>query len=175
MIALQEPSINFLNKTIAAWDWIPIYPSTHKKHPEKMRTVILVRGDICTESWEQLDFDSEDVTAICIKEEWGTLSIFNIYNDCEHNETIAALTEYHNQNTHNLLGSDSTRQKHHLLWLGDFNRHHPYWDNPEDNRLFTKRACDAAEVLLRCYVTAGTFTRRGLSRLPYDKTQVQGI
>jgi hypothetical protein len=27
----------------------------------------------------------------------------------------------------------------------------------------------------RCYVTAGTFTRRGLSRLPYDKTQVQGI
>jgi hypothetical protein len=26
-----------------------------------------------------------------------------------------------------------------------------------------------------CYVTAGTFTRRGLSRLPYDKTQVQGI
>jgi hypothetical protein len=27
----------------------------------------------------------------------------------------------------------------------------------------------------RCYVTAGTFTRRGLSRLPYDKTQVQSI
>jgi hypothetical protein len=26
-----------------------------------------------------------------------------------------------------------------------------------------------------CYVTAGTFTRRGLSRLLYDKTQVQGI
>jgi hypothetical protein len=29
--------------------------------------------------------------------------------------------------------------------------------------------------LFECYVTAGTFTRRGLSRLPYDKTQVQGI
>jgi hypothetical protein len=26
-----------------------------------------------------------------------------------------------------------------------------------------------------CYVTAGTFTRHGLSRLPHDKTQVQGI
>jgi hypothetical protein len=26
-----------------------------------------------------------------------------------------------------------------------------------------------------CYVTAGTFTQHGLSRLPYDKTQVQGI
>jgi hypothetical protein len=32
-----------------------------------------------------------------------------------------------------------------------------------------------AELEARCYVTAGTFTRRGLSRLPYDKTQVQGI
>jgi hypothetical protein len=28
---------------------------------------------------------------------------------------------------------------------------------------------------VHCYVTAGTFTRHGLSRLLYDKTQVQGI
>lgn len=35
IIALQEPSINFLSKTIASRDWIPLYPSTHDKHPEK--------------------------------------------------------------------------------------------------------------------------------------------
>ncbi|KAH9055898.1 hypothetical protein EDB87DRAFT_1566819, partial [Lactarius vividus] len=94
IIALQEPSINFLNKTIAAKDWTPIYPSTHDKHPDKTRSVMLVRGDILTENWEQLDFPSRDVMVICIKEQWGTLTIFNIYNNCTHDNTVerAALT-----------------------------------------------------------------------------------
>ncbi|KAH9052631.1 hypothetical protein EDB87DRAFT_1570290, partial [Lactarius vividus] len=88
IVALQEPAINFLNKSIASRDWVPIYPSTHGKHPHKTRTVTLVRSDLLTESWEQIDFPSGDVTAIRIKETWGTLTLFNIYNDCEHNDTI---------------------------------------------------------------------------------------
>jgi hypothetical protein len=139
IIALQEPAINFLNKTIASRDWIPIYLSMHEKHPEKTRSVTLIRGDILTESWEQLDFPSGDVTAICIKESWGTITIFNIYNDCEHDNTINALTNYHREHTRNILGSETTSQDHHLIWLGDFNRHHPYWDKPEDNRLFISK------------------------------------
>lgn len=35
IVALQEPSINFLNKTIASQDWVPLYPLTHDKQPEK--------------------------------------------------------------------------------------------------------------------------------------------
>ena len=155
IIALQEPSINFLSKTIASRDWIPLYPTTHEKHPEKTRAVILIRGDVLTESWEQLDFPSGDVTALCIKEEWGTLTIFNIYNDCEHDKTLELLTDYHRQHKRNILGSESTHHKHHLIWLGDFNRHHPYWDKPEDNRLFTKEAHDAAEILLRTIADLG--------------------
>ena len=149
IIALQEPSVNFLNKTIATRDWTPLYPSTHEKHPEKTRSITLIRSDLLTESWEQLDFPSGDVTALQVKEEWGTLTIFNIYNDCRHNETLELLTGYHRQHTRDILGTESTHQDHHLLWLGDFNRHHPYWDRPEDNRLFTKDAWEAAEVLLR--------------------------
>jgi len=42
IIALQEPSINFLNKTIAMRDWIPLYPSTHSKQPEKIRSITLI-------------------------------------------------------------------------------------------------------------------------------------
>ena len=149
IIALQEPAINFLNKTIAARDWVPLYPSTHEKQPEKTRSITLIRGDLLTENWEQLDFPSGDVTALRIKEKWGTLTLFNIYNDCEHDDTLEALTSYHRQHLHDILGSETTHQDHHLLWLGDFNRHHPYWDRPEDNRLFTKKAQDAAEVLLK--------------------------
>ena len=56
IIALQEPSINFLNKTIATWDWSPLYPSTHEKQPEKTWSITLIRGDLQTENWEQIDF-----------------------------------------------------------------------------------------------------------------------
>jgi hypothetical protein len=83
IIALREPSINFLNKTITSRDWILIYPTTHEKQPEKTRSITLIRGDLLTESWEQLSFPSRDVTAVRIKEKWGALTIFNIYNDCE--------------------------------------------------------------------------------------------
>jgi hypothetical protein len=39
----------------------------------------------------------------------------------------------------------------------------------------TTRLWKKLSIEEECYVTAGTFTRRGLSRLPYDKTQIQGI
>ena len=29
VVAIQEPAINFQDKTIASKDWIPVYPSTH--------------------------------------------------------------------------------------------------------------------------------------------------
>jgi len=43
----------------------------------------------------------------------------------------------------------------HVLWVGDFNRHHPYWDDPRDTRLFTKDATEAAEKLIEAVVDAG--------------------
>ena len=155
IIALQEPSINFLNKTIATRDWVPLYPTSHEKQPEKTRSIILIRGNLLTENWEQIDFMSGDVTALRIKEKWGTLTIFNVYNDCEHDDTLEALTAHHRQHLRDILGTETTHQDHHLVWLGDFNRHHPYWDKPEDNRLFTRKARDAAEVLLKTVADLG--------------------
>jgi endonuclease/exonuclease/phosphatase family metal-dependent hydrolase len=155
IIALQEPSINFLNKTIASRDWTPLYPSTHKKEPEKTCSVMLIRGDILTESWEQLKFPSRDVTALRVKEQWGTLTIFNIYNDCESDTMIDELTLHHRQHKQDIMGMENTYHDHHLIWLGDFNCHHPLWDKPEDNRLFTKEAHDTEEVLLKAVADQG--------------------
>ena len=42
----------------------------------------------------------------------------------------------------------------HQIWLGDFNRHHPYWDDPRDSRLFTDTAMEAAEPLLEAVADA---------------------
>lgn len=43
----------------------------------------------------------------------------------------------------------------HSIWLGDFNRHHPYWDNLEDMCLFTREAVTTAEALIEAVVEAG--------------------
>ncbi|TFK96424.1 hypothetical protein BDV98DRAFT_470228, partial [Pterulicium gracile] len=36
-----------------------------------------------------------------------------------------------------------------LIWGGDFNCHHPLWDNKANNHLFATSALDQAEHLLR--------------------------
>ena len=43
----------------------------------------------------------------------------------------------------------------HVLWVGDFNRHHPYWDDPHDDRLFTNKATAAAEKLIEAITDVG--------------------
>jgi hypothetical protein len=35
-----------------------------------------------------------------------------------------------------------------MIWAGDFNRHHPLWDNGEDTHLFTQQANRIAEGLI---------------------------
>ena len=43
----------------------------------------------------------------------------------------------------------------HIIWLRDFNRHHLLWDSPEDTRLFTNEATEAAEKLIAMVADAG--------------------
>ncbi|KAI0268073.1 hypothetical protein BGY98DRAFT_925177, partial [Russula aff. rugulosa BPL654] len=42
-----------------------------------------------------------------------------------------------------------------IVWLGDFNRHYPYWDNHNNTRIFTKKATKAAETLIEAVAVAG--------------------
>lgn len=35
-----------------------------------------------------------------------------------------------------------------MIWLEDFNRHHPLWDNDSNHRLFTSEALARAEILV---------------------------
>ena len=153
IVALQEPAINHFSKTIATKDWVPIYPSTHSKHPDRTRSITLISAALTLDSWQQLDFQSEDVTVIQMKGNWGKLTIFNIYNDGQHNDTINLLADYTHRNA-NEIGTDMIGNAH-TVWVGDFNRHHPYWDNPEDTHLFTNEATNVAEVLIGAIAEAG--------------------
>ena len=79
IIVLQEPAINAFNNSIASKDWISVYPTTHHAHPEKTHTLTLIQAAIPTDTWEQIDFPSGDVTLIVLKGNWGKIVIFNIY------------------------------------------------------------------------------------------------
>jgi len=153
ILALQEPAINFNNLSIAAKDWTTIYPTTHGSSPGNTRSLILIRSQISTDSWTQLDFPSGDVTVIQITGAWGKLTLFNIYNDGKHNNTIRLLTKYHKDNQANI--GFNTSGNAHTVWVGDFNRHHPYWDDPGDDRLFTREATIAAELLIEAVAEIG--------------------
>jgi Endonuclease-reverse transcriptase len=134
-------------------DWIALYPTTHKKNPDKSRSVILLRATLCTDNWTQLDFPSSDVTAVQLMGTWRKLTIFNIYNDCNHDHTINALSKFLHKHTDFL--EKATQGSAHVVWLGDFNRHHLHWDNHDDTRLFTKDATKAAETLIAATAEAG--------------------
>ena len=153
LIALQEPAINPFNLTTATKDWTPIYPTPHGATSDRTRAITLIRSNISTDSWTQLDFPSSDVTIIQINGLWGKITIFNIYNDCDNNDTIKLLANYYNRNRAQLERADSGTAN--VIWLGDFNRHHPLWDDPNDDRLFTTEAIHAAEELIEAIADIG--------------------
>jgi len=153
LIALQEPAINHFNYTIATRDWTPIYPSVHGATPNRSRAIMLLHSNISTDSWTQLDFPSSNVTIIQIKGNWGKITIFNIYSNCDNNDTIKLLSNYYSRNRAQLEHADTGAA--HIIWLGDFNRHHPLWDDPDDDRLFTPNAVYAAEELIEAIADTG--------------------
>jgi retrotransposon-encoded endonuclease len=153
IIALQEPSINSFNNSIAAKDWTSVYLTTHHAHPEKTHTLTLIHSAIPTNSWEQIDFPSGDIMLLALKGNWGKLIIFNIYNDGGNDETIKKLTHFHSISPD--ITECPTVGETHILWLGDFNQHHPHWDDPNDTWLFTKEALKAAETLIEVVVALG--------------------
>ena len=153
IVALQEPAVNAFNQSIATRDWITIYPTTHGKDPSNTRSLLLLHTDLSMDTWNQMDLQSGDVTAVQITGPWGKLNIFNIYNEGKSNGTLRMLAKFHDENQVMLGSSDPATS--HTIWLGDFNRHHPYWDDPNDTRIFTREALKAAEVLIEVIAEVG--------------------
>jgi hypothetical protein len=81
IIVLQEVALSGDRFTIALRDWITIYPSNHANNPLKTRSITLIRADMNSKSWNQLEFPSSDIMVMQITGAWGKLTIFNIYNN----------------------------------------------------------------------------------------------
>jgi ribonuclease HI len=143
--AIQEPHINFLGNAQATSKWITVYPSTHKAQPRLTRSLIFInRSSISSNAWTQLDVSCPDIVAIQIVTAQGTIRIYNIYNDGEHDEVLLALRKH----VRTYPPARGLPRPMRFIWLGDFNRHSPEWDEERNRHLFTRENLQAAGALI---------------------------
>jgi hypothetical protein len=130
IIALQEPYLDSIANTRANFHWHVIYPTSKFEDSSRVRSVILVNKRLQTNNWDQIPLDNNDVTAIKIRGTFGSIDIFNIYNDCTHSNTVLFFHEYF-ETTHR------RRPNNYMIWLGNFNRHHAMWELPTNSHMCT--------------------------------------
>ena len=141
---IQEPYLDHWGNTRANSHWQTIYPTKHRQDHEKTRAVILIRTRIKTDTWTIIPIESPDVTAIRLTGAFGTLEIINVYNDGNHSETLHAIANHMSHRRQRVTPGHRTAH----IWLGDFNRHHPMWDEPRNQHLFTTANLESAEELI---------------------------
>jgi hypothetical protein len=146
IVLLQEPHIiNNFNAIRTPTNFRPVFPEDRGRNGDTVRSVIWVSSNLDTASWEIINVpNTNDITAIQLKGEYGKLTIINIYNDCTHPASEVAIGELMRCQAEKIRGDDNS----YVIWAGDFNRHHPLWDRDEDTHLFTGEARRAAERLI---------------------------
>ena len=73
-----------------------------------------------------------DMTAVRFKGDNGYLSLFNIYNEITNNDTLNSLDTFLNANGQTICPTATDS----VVWLGDFNRHHPMWEDDSNKHLY---------------------------------------
>jgi hypothetical protein len=157
ILILQEPYFNFYGNTKSTRHWHVIKPTEHKTLSSKdnpVKAIILVNSKLSTGQWTQLDIKNTiDLVAIQLSGTYGTVNILNIYNSQHHDLTLRISDNV----IHDLLTNPAAldpdldpqqNNNNYLIWAGDFNRHHPLWDEERNIQLFTNRNIDEAQVLL---------------------------
>jgi hypothetical protein len=110
---LQEPYIDALGNTKANHNWRVIYPTSHLADTSTKRSVVLVNATMDTNTWTQISLkDTNDITAIQLKHPKGRTTIFNIYNDCTHSDTLCRLDHFIDTERHNIIRHESDT----MLW-----------------------------------------------------------
>jgi hypothetical protein len=138
-MAIQEPYLDHLNASRLPVGWRPVYPSTHfDVKPPRSRSLIAVNPALSTNEWQKLDCPSPDVTAIRVLSSRGPIIIINVYNPCDTNTSLP--------HAEKLI--QNARPGEHIILLGDFNRHHPMWDEDRNAHLFSTSKLNLAQPLL---------------------------
>jgi hypothetical protein len=84
------------------------------------------------------------MVAIQIKGSFGRLTVINVYIDGNHDRTLHALQCF-------LITQESTianKPDDYILIGGNFNKHHPLWENNKNTKLLSPSAIKKAEILI---------------------------
>lgn len=144
-MCIQEPCFDWRDTTRSTQKWSVVYPRGHNNKTKRTRSIILVNATIRTTSWKALPVDSVDMAGVQMSGDYGAIRVFSIYNNQENNDSMSAVDAY--LKDPKALRSSATSPVHDI-WIGDFNRHSPLWDNPRDDQLFTAEANRKAERLI---------------------------
>ena len=94
LMLIQEPYTTTFNAIRTPTNFRPVFPAhrLQNQNDEQIQSVIWVNKSLNTGNWISLDIPgTSDITAIQLKGPYGSLSIFNIYNDCTHSRNEVAL------------------------------------------------------------------------------------
>ena len=159
LACIQEPFLNpvgLANASNLRSYWDVIYPSNHNANPERTQSILLVNKKLSKNIWHIVPLNTPNVTAIELHGNFGKVRIYNIYNACDHADTLQFLEQhmsseeaaYRNRARDPAQGSGQA-QRTNIIWLGDFNRHHPMWELSNNGHLFTAANLNAADVLIQ--------------------------
>lgn len=139
IVAIQEPWLDWKHCTRAPTNWRVIYPTHHQRDKTKIKTraVIFINRRIRTDTYQPISYNNSDVVAIRLLGRQKHMDIYNIY------------ASGRNMNTIRQLAMTPITDRNYKLWIGDFNSHHPQWDEERNDHLFTPPALARAEVLIK--------------------------
>ncbi|KAG2339958.1 hypothetical protein BDR05DRAFT_835686, partial [Suillus weaverae] len=91
LACIQEPFLNPVNLTNASnlrKHWDIIYPMNHNKNQDRSQVIMLMNKKISKNKWQEIPVQSPNVMAIEILGDFGKVCIYNIYNPCDHDNTL---------------------------------------------------------------------------------------
>src|ERR1700736_2191977 len=133
ILAIQEPWIDTLGKSHMTQYWRIIYPvNYYEEGRSRVRSVLLINTNINTDSYTMLLIPHSDIVGVHFTGANGSLTVINVYNEITNNSTTDCLDSFLTANPRMVRLSASD----HMLWLGDFNRHHPMWEDNTNSHLF---------------------------------------
>jgi hypothetical protein len=126
IILIQEPYLTHLGHVRAPNGFVSVFPTDRLVNQENpVRSVIWVSSSLSSNTWKAISIPgNNDLTAIQVESNHSKVTFLNIYNDCTHSSTLLHLRNFLHTSRDVLLDGDDS----HMLWCGDFNRHHPMWD-----------------------------------------------
>jgi len=114
-------------------------------NPDKTRSLMLINRWIVTDAWSQIHMGSSDITAIQLTTRHGKIIIANIYNDSIYQQDLRKTIQEMRDRAQRVPTADCTTP---MIWIGNFNLHHPLWDKAQNAHLFTRANLKKTQYLI---------------------------